>query len=175
LFSSRRAAQSAAEALRAATSIPVLLQGDDAIHLLMRRFREEPETCLLGVASLWQGVDVPGDACHLVVIDRLPFPRPDEPLTAARSKAVDDAGSSGFMAVSVPAAAIRLAQGAGRLIRSAGDRGVVAVLDPRLHTARYGEFIRRTLPPFWHTTSPEVVRGALQRLKETAEQRAAAG
>jgi ATP-dependent DNA helicase DinG len=174
LFSSRRAAQSAAEALRAATDIPVLLQGDDSIHLLMRRFREEPQTCLLGVASLWQGVDVPGDACHLVVIDRLPFPRPDEPLTAARSKAVDDSGGSGFMAVSVPAAAIRLAQGAGRLIRAAGDRGVVAVLDPRLQSARYGEFIRRTLPPFWYTTSPDVVRGALGRLREGAENRAQA-
>ncbi|GAA3395312.1 ATP-dependent DNA helicase [Cryptosporangium minutisporangium] len=171
LFSSRKAATAAAEALRAATDLPVLLQGDDSIHLLVRRFREEPQTCLLGVASLWQGVDVPGDACQLVVIDRLPFPRPDEPLTAARSKAVDDAGGSGFMAVSVPAAAIRLAQGAGRLIRAAGDRGVVAVLDPRLHNARYGEFIRRTLPPFWYTTSPDVVRGALTRLSETASAR----
>ena len=174
LFSSRKAAASAAEALRAATDIPVLLQGDDSIHLLMRRFREEPRTCLLGVASLWQGVDVPGDACHLVVIDRLPFPRPDEPLTAARSKAVDDAGGSGFMAVSVPAAAIRLAQGAGRLIRAAGDRGVVAVLDSRLQSARYGEFVRRTLPPFWYTTSPDVARAALTRLRETADARASA-
>nr|WP_240746896.1 ATP-dependent DNA helicase [Cryptosporangium phraense] len=164
LFSSRKAATAAAEALRAATDLPVLLQGDDSIHLLVKRFREEPETCLLGVASLWQGVDVPGNACQLVVIDRLPFPRPDEPLTAARSKAVDDGGGSGFMAVSVPAAAIRLAQGAGRLIRAAGDRGVVAVLDSRLHSARYGEFIRRTLPPFWYTTSGDVARGALKRL-----------
>nr|WP_245620626.1 ATP-dependent DNA helicase [Cryptosporangium arvum] len=169
LFSSRKAASTAAEALRAQTDLPVLLQGDDSIHLLVRRFKEEPQTCLLGVASLWQGVDVPGDACQLVVIDRLPFPRPDEPLTAARSKAVDDAGGSGFMAVSVPAAAIRLSQGAGRLIRAAGDRGVVAVLDARLHNARYGEFIRRTLPPFWYTTSPDVVRGALKRLGGTAE------
>lgn len=168
LFSSRKAATTAAETLRAATDLPVLLQGDDSIHLLVRRFREEPQTCLLGVASLWQGVDVPGDACQLVVIDRLPFPRPDEPLTAARSKAVDDAGGSGFMAVSVPAAAIRLSQGAGRLIRAAGDRGVVAVLDNRLHNARYGEFIRRTLPPFWYTTSPDVARGALTRLRNTA-------
>ncbi len=173
LFSSRRAAAQAAEALRAATDLPVLLQGDDAIHHLVRRFREEPATCLLGVMSLWQGVDVPGDACQLVVIDRLPFPRPDEPLSSARAKAVDDAGGSGFMAVSVPMAAVRLAQGAGRLVRSASDRGVVAVLDSRLHAARYGDFVRRSLPPFWYTTAPEVVRAALARLREGAEARAA--
>ena len=108
--------------------------------------------------SLWQGVDVPGDACQLVVIDRLPFPRPDEPLAAARSAAVDAAGGSGFAAVSVPIAAVRLAQGVGRLIRSATDRGVVAVLDSRLETARgYGAFLRRSLPPFWYTTKPDVV------------------
>jgi ATP-dependent DNA helicase DinG len=114
--------------------------------------------------SLWQGVDVPGPSCQLVVVDRLPFPRPDEPLSAARSKAVDEAGGSGFMAVSVPHAAVRLAQGAGRLIRAAGDRGVVAVLDSRLHTARYGDFVRRSLPPFWYTTSGDVARAALRRL-----------
>ncbi|HEV2086970.1 MAG TPA: ATP-dependent DNA helicase [Cryptosporangiaceae bacterium] len=172
LFSSRRAAGQAAEALRDATDLPVLLQGEDTLHHLVRRFREEPATCLLGVMSLWQGVDVPGDACQLVVIDRLPFPRPDEPLSSARAKAVDDAGGSGFMAVSVPMAAVRLAQGAGRLVRSASDRGVVAVLDSRLHSARYGDFIRRSLPPFWYTTSPDVVRAALARLREGAEARA---
>ena len=97
--------------------------------------------------SLWQGVDVPGDACQLVVIDRLPFPRPDEPLAAARAAAVDATGGSGFAAVSVPIAAIRLAQGVGRLIRSTGDKGVVAVLDSRLETARgYGAFLRKSLP-----------------------------
>ena len=107
--------------------------------LLIRAFRDNPATCLMGVMSLWQGVDIPGDACQLVVIDRLPFPRPDEPLAAARSAAVDAAGGSGFASVSVPIAAVRLAQGVGRLIRSTADRGVVAVLDSRLETARgYG-------------------------------------
>jgi ATP-dependent DNA helicase DinG len=115
--------------------------------------------------SLWQGVDVPGDACQLVVIDRLPFPRPDEPLASARAAAVDAAGGSGFASVSVPIAAVRLAQGVGRLIRSGSDRGVVAVLDSRLETARgYGAFLRRTLPPFWYTTRQDVVLGALRRL-----------
>ncbi|MGQ5259390.1 ATP-dependent DNA helicase [Micromonospora sp. ZYX-F-536] len=165
LFSSRRAAQQAAELLRARTDLPVLLQGEEALPLLVRRFREERASCLFGVMSLWQGVDVPGDACQLVVIDRLPFPRPDEPLAAARAAAVDAGGGSGFAAVSVPIAAVRLAQGVGRLIRATGDRGVVAVLDSRLETARgYGPFLRRSLPPFWYTTRPEVARGALQRL-----------
>ncbi|MGW4466941.1 ATP-dependent DNA helicase [Micromonospora sp. NPDC004704] len=165
LFSSRRAAQQAAELLRARTDLPVLLQGEESLPLLVRRFREERASCLFGVMSLWQGVDVPGDACQLVVIDRLPFPRPDEPLAAARAAAVDASGGSGFAAVSVPIAAVRLAQGVGRLIRSTGDKGVVAVLDSRLETARgYGAFLRRSLPPFWYTTRPEVARGALQRL-----------
>src|SRR5439155_12783220 len=165
LFSSRRAAERAGEVLRARTNLPILVQGEEALPLLVRRFREEPASCLLGVMSLWQGVDVPGDACQLVVIDRLPFPRPDEPLAAARSAAVDAAGGSGFASVSVPIAAVRLAQGAGRLVRSTGDRGVVAVLDSRLHTAKgYGGYLRRSLPPFWYTTSPDVVQAALRRL-----------
>ena len=165
LFSSRKAATQAAELLRARTDLPVLVQGEESLPLLVRKFREDRASCLFGVMSLWQGVDVPGDSCQLVVIDRLPFPRPDEPLAAARAAAVDAAGGSGFASVSVPIAAVRLAQGVGRLIRSAGDRGVVAVLDSRLETARgYGAFLRRSLPPFWYTTRADVAVGALQRL-----------
>jgi len=165
LFSSRRAAERAAEVLRTRTGLTVLLQGEEALPLLVRRFREDRASCLMGVMSLWQGVDVPGEACQLVVIDRLPFPRPDEPLAAARAAAVDAAGGSGFAAVSVPIAAVRLAQGVGRLIRSSADKGVVAILDSRLETARgYGGYLRASLPPFWYTTKPEVVRGALKRL-----------
>jgi ATP-dependent DNA helicase DinG len=168
LFSSRRAAQQAAELVRARSGLTVLLQGDEALPLLVRKFRQDKASCLFGVMSLWQGVDVPGDACQLVVIDRLPFPRPDEPLAAARSKAVDEAGGSGFAAVSVPIAAIRLAQGVGRLIRSTSDKGVVAVLDSRLETARsYGSFLRKSLPPFWYTTRRDVALGALKRLSES--------
>jgi ATP-dependent DNA helicase DinG len=167
LFSSRRAATQAAELLRARTDLPVLLQGEESLPLLVRKFRAERASCLFGVMSLWQGVDVPGDACQLVVIDRLPFPRPDEPLAAARAAAVDSAGGSGFASVSVPIAAVRLAQGVGRLIRATGDRGVVAVLDSRLETARgYGAFLRRSLPPFWYTTRPDVAVGALRRLAD---------
>jgi ATP-dependent DNA helicase DinG len=167
LFSSRKAATQAAELVRARTDLPVLLQGEEQLPILVRKFREQRESCLFGVMSLWQGVDVPGDACQLVVIDRLPFPRPDEPLAAARAAAVDATGGSGFAAVSVPIAAVRLAQGVGRLIRSTGDKGVVAVLDSRLETARgYGAFLRRSLPPFWYTTRPEAALGALKRLAD---------
>ncbi|WP_328462810.1 ATP-dependent DNA helicase [Actinoplanes sp. NBC_00393] len=168
LFSSRKAATQAAELLRSKTDLPILLQGDETLPILVRKFREEKASCLFGVMSLWQGVDVPGDSCQLVVIDRLPFPRPDEPLAAARSAAVDSSGGSGFAAVSVPIAAVRLAQGVGRLIRSTGDKGVVAVLDSRLETARgYGAFLRKSLPPFWYTTRPDVALGALNRLAKS--------
>jgi ATP-dependent DNA helicase DinG len=165
LFSSRRAAQQAADLIRAKTNLTVLLQGDETLPLLVRKFRADKASCLFGVMSLWQGVDVPGDACQLVVIDRLPFPRPDEPLSQARKAAVDDAGGSGFSAVTVPIAAIRLAQGVGRLIRSTSDKGVVAVLDSRLETAKgYGSFLRKSLPPFWYTTKRDIALGALKRL-----------
>jgi ATP-dependent DNA helicase DinG len=169
LFSSKKAAEAAAELLRAQTDYDILLQGEETLASLVKRFKEEESTCLLGVMSLWQGVDVPGMTCRLVVVDRIPFPRPTEPLTAARSEAADAAGRSGFTEVSVPAAAIRLAQGAGRLIRRTTDRGVVAILDSRLETSRsYGRFLRDSLPPFWYTTKSDSVVGALGRLADTA-------
>ena len=131
---------------------------------LVQQFAADPATCLFGTLSLWQGVDVPGEACQLVVIDRIPFPRPDDPLMSARSQAVADAGGNGFMTVSATHAALRLAQGAGRLIRRTSDRGVVAVLDSRLATARYAPFLRTSLPPFWATTDHDVAVAALRRL-----------
>lgn len=168
LFSSRRAVQSAAAALRSALDLPILVQGEDGLTSLVRQFAAVPESVLLGTMSLWQGVDVPGESCSLVVVDRLPFPRPDDPVVAGRQRLVDRRGGSGFAAVSVPRAGLMLAQGVGRLIRSDTDRGVVAVLDPRLHTARYGALIRAGLPPFWYTTDPQAVRGALARLAGSA-------
>jgi ATP-dependent DNA helicase DinG len=161
LFSSQRAAEQAAAAMRERLEVPVLCQGDDATAELVRQFTADAATCLFGTLSLWQGVDVPGSACHLVVIDRIPFPRPDDPLVRARQEA---AGAAGFMRVSAASAALLLAQGAGRLIRSTDDRGVVALLDSRLATARYGEFLRRSLPPFWPTDDPEQVRRSLRAL-----------
>ncbi|WP_369052989.1 ATP-dependent DNA helicase [Kineococcus terrestris] len=167
LFSSRRAAEEAAAAARErlGPALPVLCQGDDRLPRLVSRFADDPATSLFGTLSLWQGVDVPGSSCSLVLVDRIPFPRPDDPLLSARARAVDAAGGNGFLSVSVSHAAVRLAQGAGRLVRASADRGVVAVLDPRLATARYGAFLRASLPPFWGTASPEVARDALRRLR----------
>jgi len=164
LFSSRRAAQAAADVVRARTDLPVLCQGDDTVPTLVAQFAEDPRTCLFGTLGLWQGVDVPGPSCSLVVLDRVPFPRPDDPLSQARSEAVDNSGGSGFMTVSVAHAATLLAQGAGRLVRRDEDRGVVAILDPRVATKRYGSALLQALPPFWRTTDREVVLGALRRL-----------
>jgi ATP-dependent DNA helicase DinG len=164
LFSSMRAAKAAAAAIRESVPYPVLCQGDDSTMQLVKEFAADEPTCLFGTLSLWQGVDVPGPSLRLVVIDRIPFPRPDDPLASARTRAADARGGSGFMEVSANHAALLLAQGAGRLLRSMDDRGVVAILDPRLVTKRYGEYLRASLPPFWQTTDPNVVRGALQRL-----------
>jgi ATP-dependent DNA helicase DinG len=164
LFSSMRAAKAAAAAMRESLPYPVLCQGDDSTMQLVKEFAADEPTSLFGTLSLWQGVDVPGPSLRLVVIDRIPFPRPDDPLASARTRAADARGGSGFMEVSANHAALLLAQGAGRLLRSMDDRGVVAILDPRLVTKRYGEYLRASLPPFWQTTDPKVVRGALQRL-----------
>lgn len=170
LFSSRRAAQAAAEAMRGrlGDDFPVLCQGDDQIATLVRQFAADAPTCLFGTMTLWQGVDVPGSACQLVLIDRIPFPRPDDPLASARTEEIARRGGNGFMAVSATHAALRLAQGAGRLIRRADDRGVVAFLDPRMVTARYAGFLQSTLPPFWPTSDRTLVLKALRRLDETA-------
>jgi len=169
LFSSRRSAEIAAEVMRERLDTPVLLQGDDQLPTLIKEFADNPETSLFGSFSLWQGVDVPGISCQLVIIDRLGFPRVDDPVMAARTEAVEKAGGNGFMSVSIPHSALRLAQAAGRLIRSASDRGVVAVLDPRLHTARYGQLLQRSIPPFWQTTNRATILAALERLRSAPE------
>ncbi len=168
LFSSRRAAEVAAAAVRERVTVPVLVQGEDQLPALVARFAAEEATCLFGTLSLWQGVDVPGPACQLVIIDRIPFPRPDDPVASARADAVSAGGGNGFMAVSAARAALLLAQGAGRLLRTDRDRGVVAVLDPRLATARYGQFLLRSMPDFWRTSDRQVVLGALRRLAESS-------
>jgi ATP-dependent DNA helicase DinG len=168
LFSSMRAAQGAAEALRGRLDTPILLQGEETLGELIRAFASDARTCLFGTLSLWQGVDVPGPNCQLVVMDRIPFPRPDDPLMSARQKAVEEGGGNGFMAVAAAHAALLMAQGAGRLIRASGDRGVVAALDPRLTTARYGSFLRASMPDFWYTTDRNQARRSLAAIDAAA-------
>jgi ATP-dependent DNA helicase DinG len=165
LFSSRRAAETAAEAVRERLPhLTILAQGEAQLPELARLFVEDPHACLFGTLSLWQGLDVPGETCQLVLIDRVPFPRPDDPLMSARQRAADKAGGNGFMAVAATHAALLLAQGAGRLIRTTNDKGVVAILDPRVVTQRYGGFLRASLPPMWPTTDRAIVLNALKRL-----------
>jgi ATP-dependent DNA helicase DinG len=169
LFSSMRAAKAAAEAMRERLDTPVLCQGDDSTSELVEQFAADAATSLFGTLSLWQGVDVPGPSLSLVLIDRIPFPRPDDPLLTARQRAIAARGGNGFMAVAASHAALLLAQGAGRLLRRADDRGVVAVLDSRMATARYGGYLLASLPPFWATTDASAVRSALARLRSDCE------
>lgn len=165
LFSSRRAAENAAVYTRKRLpGLTILCQGDAQLPDLTRRFVQDEKASLFGTLSLWQGVDVPGATCQLVIIDRIPFPRPDEPLAVARQRAVTEAGGNGFMKVAASHAALLLAQGSGRLIRRLTDRGVVAVLDPRLVTARYGTFLKASMPDMWQTTDRPVAIQALRRL-----------
>ena len=170
LFSSRRAAEYAAEEVRKLLpDIDIWCQGDAQLPELARRFTDNPSTCLFGTLSLWQGVDMPGETCQLVIIDRIPFPRPDDPLMSARQRLVEKHGGNGFMTVAASHAALLLAQGTGRLIRRATDKGVVAILDPRIVTARYGGFLANSLPPMWRTTDKAVAIAALERLDKAAE------
>lgn len=173
LFSSMRAAKATAEVMRERLGTPVLCQGDDTTSALVQRFADDEQTSLFGTLSLWQGVDVPGPSLSLVLIDRIPFPRPDDPLLTARQRAIAARGGNGFMAVAASHAALLLAQGAGRLLRRVEDRGVVAVLDSRMATARYSGFLRASLPPYWATTDGAAVRAALRRLCDTEDSRVA--
>jgi ATP-dependent DNA helicase DinG len=145
-----------------------MTQADLPKPALLEAFAADETSCLFATAGFFQGVDVPGPALSLVVLDRLPFPRPDDPLQQARR----EASSNGFGAVDLPHAATQLAQAAGRLIRSRTDSGVVAILDRRLATARsYRWELIRALPPFQRTGDPEV---ALERLRAIRAGREAA-
>ena len=171
LFSSWRGVEAADLHLRkvlAELPIKIITQKrGDAVGPLVSRFAKDETSVLLGTMSLWQGVDVPGNSCILVAIDRIPFPRPDEPVMAARASQADAAGGSGFMQVSLPRAALLLAQGTGRLIRSVDDRGVVAILDSRIVTKRYGSVLLNSMPPLWRTSDKAIVRDSLKRLNES--------
>ena len=167
LLSSWRAVERVADYLEEnpVPDVTVLVQQrGDPVASLVHQFNEEETSVLVGTMSLFQGVDVPGRSCTCVIIDRIPFPRPDDPVLAARAELVEQSGGDGFMSVSIPRAALLLAQGSGRLIRTDSDRGVVAVLDPRLRTARYGRYLVASLPEFWPTTDTDAALGALERL-----------
>ena len=171
LFSSWRGVEAADAHLRkvlAELPIKIITQKrGDAVGPLVARFEKDETSILLGTMSLWQGVDVPGPACTLVAIDRIPFPRPDDPVMSARAAEIDAEGGSGFMQVSLPRAALLLAQGTGRLIRSMEDRGVVAILDSRIVTKRYGSVLLNSMPPLWRTSDEKIVKESLRRLHES--------
>ena len=147
----------------------MLVQGESSRAALLEQFGAAPASCLVATRSFWMGVDVPGPSCVLVVIDRIPFARPDDPHVQARREAADRDGGSGFRDVDLPAAALVLAQGAGRLIRTRSDRGVVAVLDRRLATAGYRNVLLDALPPMRRVIDPAVARDFLAECAGAAE------
>ncbi len=163
LFTSRRATEAAAAALAPELPYTLLLQGDLPKGRLLEEFARDETSCLFATLGFWQGVDIPGRALSLVTIDRLPFPRPDDPLLQARR---DRAGGRAFSVVDLPRAATMLAQGSGRLIRNAEDRGVVAVLDPRLATASYRGVLLAMLPPMRRSVDMSEVETFLRRALE---------
>jgi ATP-dependent DNA helicase DinG len=168
LFTSKAAAQEAAEALRgeiegAGRRIEVVTQWDGPRDAVIGRLLREPATVVCATRSFWSGVDVPGQACVLVVVDQLPFPRPDDPLVQARRRRATARRTSSFLAVDLPHAAMHLAQGVGRLIRSSDDQGVVAVLDTRLATASWRHHVLDALPPMRRTVDIDAVRSFLHQ------------
>jgi ATP-dependent DNA helicase DinG len=163
LFTSWAAMDDAVEAVRAKVDVPILTQRDLPKPALVKKFAESEETCLFATTGLFQGVDIPGSTLSLVVIDKLPFPRPDDPLLSARREQL---GPTAFADIDVPRAATMLAQASGRLIRNSTDRGVVAVLDPRLGTARYRWDIVKSLPPMKRTRDRAEVEAFLESLRK---------
>lgn len=163
LFTSWRAMQAAAEAVRVRVPWTIFTQSDLPKPKLVDAFSSDENSCLFATMGFWQGVDVPGPSLSVVTIDRLPFPRPDDPLLRARRTAL---GPRSFELIDVPRAATLLAQGAGRLVRSREDRGVVAVLDRRLGLARYRWELVKALPPMRRTKSRAEVEAFLASLRE---------
>jgi ATP-dependent DNA helicase DinG len=151
LFTSFRALNEAASLLKDRLDYPLLVQGEAPRHELLQRFRSAGDAVLLGTGSFWEGVDVKGDALSLVIIDKLPFAAPDDPVLQARSRAVRAAGLNPFMTLQLPQAVVALRQGAGRLIRSIDDRGVFVLCDVRLVSKSYGRIFTRSLPPMKRT------------------------
>ncbi|MGQ0578513.1 MAG: ATP-dependent DNA helicase [Betaproteobacteria bacterium] len=177
LFTSLRAMREARELMETAMKrmgmqYPLLMQGEGSRTELLERFRKLGNAVLLGSASFWEGVDVKGEALSLVIIDRLPFAPPDDPVLAARIEKMNSEGRNAFMEYQVPQAVITLKQGSGRLIRDENDRGVLMICDPRLISKHYGKRIWRSLPPMKRTRDLGEVRDFYKRI--TADEAAAA-
>lgn len=167
LFTSHRDVRAMAEALRArgvAGRWPLLVHGEEQRDVLLQRFRDAGRAVLLGTATFWEGIDVPGDALRALLLAKLPFRVPSEPMVAAQCEAIEARGGNSFVEYMLPHASLRLKQGFGRLIRSASDRGVVLLADPRVVTKRYGRGLLQGLPPArqlvgpWGTLEGEVFR-----------------
>jgi ATP-dependent DNA helicase DinG len=172
LFTSYRALREAAQRLRAqwgdAAPYPLLVQGEAPRDVLLQRFREYGNAVLLGTGSFWEGVDVKGHALCVVVIDKLPFAVPDEPLIRARLAAIEQRGGNPFMEEQVPQAVMTLKQGVGRLIRDRSDFGVIMLCDRRLTTRSYGKVFLDSLPPMPRTEDLHRVCNFLQCHLDTA-------
>ncbi len=164
LFTTLRALRRAHELLREKIDYPLLVQGTGSRSEVLARFRERGNAVLLGSASFWEGVDVRGEALSLVVIDKLPFAPPDDPVLAARIEALKAGGGNPFTAFQLPQAILQLKQGAGRLIRDDTDRGVLMLCDPRLYTRPYGRLVRASLPPMKQTRELADVRSFFARI-----------
>jgi ATP-dependent DNA helicase DinG len=158
LFTSYANMERTAAQLEARGRWSLIVQGEGSKAALVERFKQTPEALLLGTTSFWHGVDVPGEALSLVVVDKLPFDVPNDPLVAARIERIRDAGGNPFMEYQVPLAVLELKQGLGRLLRRETDRGILAVMDPRLTSRRYGKIFLRSLPPFPVVHSVEATR-----------------
>ena len=169
LFTSHRALAQGAAELRArwdgAAEVPILVQGEGPRERLLREFRDHGNAVLLGTASFWEGVDVKGEALRLVIIEKLPFASPDDPLTKARIEYLQRQGGNAFRDYQLPEAVLALKQGVGRLIRSETDRGMIVICDPRLLGKSYGRVFRASLPPMPATQSLEEALRFLRRLR----------
>jgi ATP-dependent DNA helicase DinG len=144
---------------------PLLLQGTAPRSILLERFKSTPNAVLFATASFWQGVDVPGDQLSCVIVDRLPFAVPSDPIVAARVNALNEEGRNAFAEYQVPQAVLALKQGFGRLIRSKTDRGVLSLLDNRIQRMAYGKIFMESLPGYARTNDPDDVERFLATAK----------